>query len=137
MTRAARWLAVGAMLALPDVAAAHDAEARKPGIKVLAPVPKSPDGPPGRLGGDGWQRGWIEAGAELKLEQQFLAGQPAAVTLMAPPAAPLAVTVAEAGAAPVCRGARGCRWQPAFTGRYAITLRNGGAARVRYLLLVR
>jgi hypothetical protein len=38
----------------------------------------------------------------------------------------------------VCNGrARACRWQPAFTGRYAITLRNGGGSRVRYLLVVR
>lgn len=91
----------------------------------------------GRIGGDAYLQGWIEAGAELKLEQQFLAGQPAAVTLRTAAPAPLGVTVAEPGEQPVCRGApRGCRWRPLFTQRYAITLRNAGGVRVRYLLMV-
>ena len=129
------------LIALPGLAAARDGDVRKPGTKVLPPAVKPSIGPAtgplGRLGGDGWQQGWIEAGAELKVEQQFLAGQPAAVSVLSQAGAPLAVTVAERDEAPVCRRARGCRWQPAFTGRYAITLTNAGRARVRYVLVVR
>ena len=133
--RRALFLLISGLALCPGVASAHEIRARKPDLKILAASPKLPEG---RLGGDGWQQGWIEAGGELKLEQQFLAGQPAAVTVLAAPFAPLAVTVGETGEAPICRGAsRACRWQPAFTGRYAIVLHNGGGARVRYVLMVR
>ena len=91
----------------------------------------------GGLGARGYQRGWIEAGAALTLEQLFLAGQPATVALIGGDDAPLALTVVEPGAGRSCRSARGCRWLPEYSQRYAITLRNPGGARVRYVLVVR
>ena len=94
----------------------------------------------GRVLGPGYQQGWLDAGAETKLEQQFLAGQRATVAVagtVGKGAAPLVLTVAEPGEAPVCRdAARACRWLPLYTQRYAITLRNTGAARIRYHLVL-
>ena len=108
------------------------AVARKPTDKVFGADP-FPTGVAGR----GYLSGWIDPGVELKLERQFLAGRPAAVAVRTSAGAPLALTVAEAGAAPVCRGSTGCRWLPEYAGRYAIRLRNGGGARVRYILLLK
>lgn len=132
----------GADAAKPGHAAAR---VRKPMAKVLAPLRwtdagklASADPFPAGVTGRGFVSGWIEAGAELKMEQQFLAGRPAAVAVRTAPGAPLALTVAEAGAVPVCREATGgCRWLPEYAGRYAIRLRNPGAARVRYVLMLR
>ena len=91
----------------------------------------------GRVLGPAWQRGWLDGGAEMKIEQQFLAGQAASIAVAGAPAAPLTLTVAEPGERPVCRdAARACRWMPLYTQRYAITLRNAGAARVRYYLVL-
>lgn len=120
------------------------ARVRKPTAKLIA-LGRSADGKPAAadpfpvgVAGRGYLSGWIEAGAELKMEQQFLAGRPAAVAVMTAPGSPLALTVAEAGAAPVCHEATGgCRWLPEYAGRYAIRLRNPGAARVRYVLMLR
>ena len=80
--RRALFLLIPGLALCPGVASAHEIRARKPDLKILAASPKLPEG---RLGGDGWLQGWIEAGGELKLEQQFLAGQPAAVTVLAAP----------------------------------------------------
>lgn len=94
----------------------------------------------GRVLGPGYQQGWLDAGAEMKLEQQFLAGQRATVAVAGAVGkgnAPLVLTVAEPGETPVCRdAARACRWLPLYTQRYAITLRNTGAARVKYYLVL-
>lgn len=94
----------------------------------------------GRVLGPGYQQGWLEAGGETKLEQQFLAGQRATVAvagMVGKGMAPLVLTVAEPGETPVCRDAvRACRWLPLYTQRYAITLRNTGVARVRYHLVL-
>jgi len=95
----------------------------------------------GRVLGPGYQQGWLDAGAETKLEQQFLAGQRATVAVagavVGKGAVPLVLTVVEPGEAPICRdAARACRWMPLYTQRYAITLRNTGAARVRYYLVL-
>lgn len=127
--RAAGALGAGVPGAKP---AQRTAVARKPADKVFGPDPF-----PAGVAGRGVLSGWIEAGAELKLERQFLAGRPAAVAVRTVAGAPLALTVAEAGAAPVCRGSTGCHWLPEYAGRYAIRLRNGGVARVRYVLLLK
>lgn len=146
MGHAAALLGLAAIVALPASAhaqapAAPSNRAVKSTVKVLdRRLPDDGAKPDaavrGRLLGRGYQLGWIEAGAELKMEQQFLAGQPATVAVTAPGAAPLVLTVAEPGEQPVCRAARGCRWRPIYTQRYAITLRNPGATRVRYYLIV-
>ena len=143
MTRAAPLLMIVA-LALPAAAVAQDRgggekarEARMHRTAFKLPEPHQPDGLPADMARRGQLSGWIDPGVELKLERQFLAGQPAAVAVRTD-GATLALTVGEAGETPVCSGAgRGCRWLPAYAGRYAIRLRNGGGARVRYLLLVR
>lgn len=142
--------ATAAAARAPDPAGGAQATAtqpvvRKSTLKVLdRPLPGGAikpggDADPfgGRLLGRGYQQGWIEAGAELKLEQQFLAGQPATVALATDPDTPLALIVAEPGAGRACRSARGCRWLPEYTQRYAITLRNAGGARVRYVLVLK
>lgn len=91
----------------------------------------------GRVLGPGYRRGWLEAGAEAKLEQQFMAGQHATIAVAGAPTAPLTLTVAEPGEQPICREAtRACRWLPLYTQRYAITLKNTGTARVRYYLVM-
>ena len=91
----------------------------------------------GRVLGPGYQRGWLDAGAETKLEQQFMAGQRATIAVAGAPTAPLTLTVVEPGERPVCQdAARACRWLPLYTQRYAITVRNAGAARVRYYLVL-
>lgn len=91
----------------------------------------------GRVLGPAWQRGWLPAGGEARLEQQFMGGQRATIAVAGAPAAPLTLTVAEPGVEPVCRDApRACRWLPLYTQRYAITLRNPGAARVRFYLVL-
>lgn len=91
----------------------------------------------GRVLGPGYQRGWLPAGGEVLLEQQFMAGQRATIAVAGAPAAPLVLTVAGPGEAPVCRDTpRACRWLPLFTQRYAIVLRNTGPARVRYYLVL-
>lgn len=143
-----------ALLASLDAGTARrSAPARKMALKTLdrlgahsldtAVKPAAPVERPfrGRLLGPGYQRGWIDGGAELRLEQQFLAGHRASIAVVAAPAAPLALTVAESGAGTgagsVCRAATdGCRWLPLYTQRYAITLRNAGATRVRYYLVL-
>lgn len=99
----------------------------------------------GRVLGPAYQRGWLDAGATMTLQQQFMAGQRASIAAVGtaigvvPGTAPgaLTLTVTEPGEQPVCHEApRACRWLPLYTQRYAITLRNPGTARVRYYLVL-
>ena len=90
----------------------------------------------GRVLGPAYRRGWLEPGAELKVEQLFLGGQAANVAVAATPDQPLHLTVQGADAAARCgASARDCRWVPIFTERYTIRVRNGGSARARYYLV--
>ena len=90
----------------------------------------------GRVLGPAYRRGWLEPGAELAVEQLFLAGQAATVAVAAVPSQPLRLSVQGAQAASPCVGSgRDCRWTPIFTERYTIRVRNAGSARARYYLV--
>ncbi len=91
----------------------------------------------GRVLGPAFRRGWLDAGGSLQLEQLFLAGQTASIAVAAAPGEGMRLAVSGPDAAGNCAGeSRTCRWTPIFTQRYTITVRNNGAARARYYLVM-
>jgi hypothetical protein len=91
----------------------------------------------GRLLGPAFRRGWIEPGQVMHVEQLFVSGQVATVSVATVPDAPLRLGVSGPGDAAMCREARrNCNWMPLFTQRYTITLTNTGDRRARFYLVV-
>jgi hypothetical protein len=151
------------LLAQADVAAASPKTARKELARTLAqldrlgvrgdPADEGDGGaaladwrsragrtdPPmrGRVLGPAFRRGWLEAGATMKVDQLFLAGQNASVAVSGTPGQAVKLAVEGPDAPADCTGRdRTCRWTPIFTQRYTITVRNNGQAATRYYLVM-
>jgi hypothetical protein len=91
----------------------------------------------GRILGPAFRRGWIDPGAEVRVEQLFLSGQTATVAVAATPDQPLRLGVSGRDLAQLCpAGGRNCRWLPLFTQRYTISITNAGQKRARFYLVV-
>lgn len=91
----------------------------------------------GRLLGPAFRRGWLDAGQVIRVEQLFVSGQVATVSVASNPTAPLQLGISGPGEAVPCRnGGRECNWMPLFTQRYTITLSNRGGQRARFYLVV-
>jgi hypothetical protein len=89
----------------------------------------------GRLLGPAYRRGELGVGQQLQIQQLFAAGQPAEAAVLGAKNAPFSLTVRQEEEAPVCEKSwRSCKWQPQFTRRYTITIRNEGQTTARYYL---
>lgn len=85
----------------------------------------------GRVLGSGYQAATLPKGGSLTLEQIFLGGQKAKVSVVPNSPAELALSVSEGEAAPLCarRAAQtpaSCAWLPIWTTRYRIRIVNRG-----------
>jgi hypothetical protein len=128
---------------------AVDALGAKPADGAGDPVPewrsKLPEGSiathpsRGRALGAAYRQGWVDAGATITVEQIFFAGQTAQAAVASPDNALIDLMVHGGDTQPLCTaksGAGSCRWLPAYTRRYALTISNPGRARARYYLVV-
>lgn len=131
--------ALGQSLAALDRVGAHAQDGQEdalPGWRAQAGPKATGAVYRGRVLGPAYRRGWLEPGAELKVEQLFLGGQAATVAVAATPSQPLRLSIQGASvAAPCAAETRDCRWVPIFTERYTIRVRNAGAAKARYYLV--
>lgn len=93
----------------------------------------------GRALGPAYRSGWLEPGKTLSLEQLFLAGQTAQISLSSPQRGPLALMVSDRDEKAICRQdgppPGRCQWMALFTQRYRISLSNPGTERRRYFLV--
>lgn len=116
----------------PDLAAEWRTQARAGGHADFTPPFR------GRALGPAYRRGTLNGGQGLETEQVFLAGQKAAVALVAPSGA-ITLNIADAGGTAVCGSAAPpraqCRWLPVFTQRVRIRLANPGKATASYYLI--
>lgn len=109
----------------PDLAAAWQADAERIAGKPF------PEPPPvrGRVLGSAYRTATLAAGATLTLEQIFMAGQKAKVSLVPGAKSQLGFAISEGSADPVCAkdvaGApASCSWLPIWTTRYKIAISN-------------
>lgn len=126
-----------ALLTLDRIGAApHDSNASDT-LQDLRTSARLKSAPPmrGRLLGPAYRRGELGVGQQLQIEQLFAAGQPAEAAVLGAKNAPFSLTVRQQKETPVCeKSLRSCKWQPYFTQRYTITIRNEGQASARYYL---
>lgn len=95
----------------------------------------------GRMLGPAYRKGLIGAGAEVLIEQVFMAGQVAEVVLSPSGGAQLNLTIAGPGGQEVCkslvfRPQGRCSWRPPFAGRYRVRINNSGAQDASFFLVV-
>jgi hypothetical protein len=120
-----------------DVADQWEAEAKANGVT------RSRLGARGRALGPAYRRGVLAAGASLTIEQLFLGGQSARISLAASDgSAGIVMRVRTADGATLCEqrvreALADCVWRPDFTGRFTISVDNGGDQPARVLLLMR
>lgn len=93
----------------------------------------------GRALGPAYRSGWIEPGANKALDQLFLAGETAQISLSNSARAPMALTISDPQAKIICQQdglpPGRCQWVSLFTQRYRIELHNRGQKRLRYFLV--
>ena len=119
-------------------AAPHDSDASDT-LQDLRKAARLKSVPPmrGRLLGPAYRRGELGVGQQLQIQQLFAAGQPAEAAVLGAKNAPFSLTVRQEEETPVCEKSwRSCKWQPQFTRRYTITIRNEGQASARYYLVL-
>lgn len=117
-------------------AAPHDSEASD-NLQDLRKAARLKSLPPmrGRLLGPAYRRGELGVGQQLQIQQLFAAGQTAEAAVLGAKNAPFSLTVRQEDEPPVCEKSwRPCKWQPQFTRRYTITIRNEGQVPARYYL---
>lgn len=95
----------------------------------------------GRMLGPAYRTSRIGAGAEVLIEQVFVAGQVAEVVLSPSSGARLNLTIAGPGGQEVCkslvlRPVGRCSWRPPFAGRYRVRINNSGAQDASFFLVV-
>ena len=94
----------------------------------------------GRALGPGYKRGTLSAGASTAIDQVFLAGRSAEISVGTRQSAPFRLRLYNAEGQMKCEldpaRARACRFTPLFTQRYRIELRNGGRTQAVYFLAV-
>ena len=109
----------------PDLAASWRSEAsRLSGWTVTAPPPMR-----GRVLGSAYRKTTLAGGETLKLEQIFMAGQKARVSIVPGDGSPLSFSVSEKDGSALCTrsvagAAASCAWLPTWTTRYRIEVRN-------------
>ena len=92
----------------------------------------------GRTLGPGYRRGILEAGETVRLEQSFLSGERAMVSLSGSQASRLTLRVSQPDDRPVCAGSSppvDCSWLPLITQRFTIQVSNRGPDRASYYLV--
>ncbi|MEZ5695062.1 MAG: hypothetical protein R3E18_01105 [Sphingomonadaceae bacterium] len=94
----------------------------------------------GRLLGPAYRSGVLKPGATLSTNQLFEGGKKASVSLSGKSKAALTVRIEDQRERNVCApdpgNPRNCRWTPAYSSRYSITVSNPGAQPVRYFLVI-
>ncbi|MFC4292073.1 hypothetical protein ACFOWX_06560 [Sphingorhabdus arenilitoris] len=90
----------------------------------------------GRALGPAYRRGTLAAGQKLTVNQTFLAGQNASVSLSSTNSDKVLLTISDKDQKRKCEAARKCRWMPLFTQRYEISLINRGGKSANYYLVV-
>ena len=95
----------------------------------------------GRMLGPAYRKGLIGAGADVLIEQVFMAGQVAEVVLSPSDGARLNLTIAGPSGQEVCkslvlRPPGKCSWRPPFAGRYQVRINNSGAQCASFFLVV-
>lgn len=119
----------------PDLASEWIAQARAHGVT------KAGLGARGRALGPAYRRGVLAMGDSFSMQQLFLAGQPARISVAAGGSG-LSVQVRDADGTTLCEKPvdgrqTDCVWMPAFTGRFDIVIQNGGTGPARFHLVVR
>ena len=92
----------------------------------------------GRTLGPGYRRGILEAGETVQLEQSFLSGERAMVSLSGSQASRLTLRVSQPDDRSVCAGSSppvDCSWLPLITQRFTIQVTNRGPDRASYYLV--
>ena len=93
----------------------------------------------GRGLGSAYQSGWLEPNGSKRIEQIFLAGEAARVSLSSLTKAPLDINVNGPDAKNVCRQSAGINgrreWMAIYSQRFSIEIRNPASKRVRYFLV--
>ena len=100
-----------------------------------APIPYR-----GRGLGPAYKLGHLPPGGELALEQIFIGGRKAEVSLMPIAPAPLILEIRQEKERVVCRRSAQdppakCSWIPVYTGRHALSIRNTGARPADYFIV--
>lgn len=102
-----------------------------------------PDASPplrGRLLGPAYRSGTLAPGKSLTTKQLFEGGRQAKVSLSGKAHAPLKVAIRDLRDNAVCTpdagNPRNCRWTPAYSARYEITITNPGTEPVTYFLVI-
>jgi hypothetical protein len=91
----------------------------------------------GRVLGPAYRRGWLATGQEMQVEQLFLSGRYASVSVASVPDGAIRLDVSGPNGRTSCgAGPRNCRWMPSFTQRYTITIRNIGAQATKVYLVI-
>lgn len=95
----------------------------------------------GRMLGPAYRKGLVGAGAEVRIEQVFMAGQVAEVVVAQSNGAQLNLTIADPAGQEVCNrrvfGLQGkCSWRPPFAGRYRVQISNSSAREANFFLVV-
>lgn len=108
--------------------------ARWSGVAGVRPAPLR-----GRALGPGFRRGTLAPRESRALEQLFLAGKPAEISLQSNSTPGLRLTLRDAKARIVCNhdpaSGRSCRFTPIFSQRYGIEIANGGQGDASYFLV--
>lgn len=93
----------------------------------------------GRALGPGFRRGTLAPQESRALEQLFLAGKPAEISLQSSSPRGLRLTLRDAKTRIVCNhdpaAGRSCRFTPIFSQRYGIEIANGGQGDASYFLV--
>jgi len=129
---------VRAALASLDALGAKSLDERDPASEWGAAAGYSEPPMRGRTLGPGYRRGTLEAGETMRLEQSFLSGERAMVSLSASQANRLALTVSHPDRRRVCAGSStpvDCSWLPLITQRFTIQITNRGPDRASYYLV--
>lgn len=95
----------------------------------------------GRMLGPAYRKGLISAGAEVVIEQVFMAGQVAEVVVAPSSGAELSLTIADPAGQEVCKSRvlrphGKCSWRPPFAGRYGLRISNSGTREANFFLVV-
>jgi hypothetical protein len=129
-------------LAALDGLGARPADAATDPMKGWRALLTGPAAPPmrGRVLGPAYQRGMLEAGASVTLDQLFDGGRQARVAVATAGAAPIGIAVLDGAGRPVCSKnlarAGQCNWVPPFSARHQIVISNPGPARSAYYLVI-
>lgn len=103
---------------------------------------RTTDLPPlrGRLLGPGFHKGSLNPGQSQSLQQVFLAGEPATISLAGRSGQTMRLQLRDAKSRVICEyepaAGRTCRFTPVFTQRYSIDVANGGRSETTYFLVI-